>query len=149
MSYGQCKNCIFWGPPLAHAKGYCAREGAPFGNEQTGPDQGCELFEALTKKTPKKKRASPKGRTNMKDKSSGPAHANELVIGAPGWETRVVPIRNFEGPGFCVALYHCDDPVLQVVEGRVETSTDQGFVSAPACALIALLRRAGRASEEL
>jgi hypothetical protein len=43
--WGQCSGCLFWGLPYARAECYCAREGAPYGDEQTAPDQGCNLFE--------------------------------------------------------------------------------------------------------
>jgi hypothetical protein len=73
----RCGRCRFWGLPLARAAGYCAREGNPYGDEQTNPNQGCGLFAERMIET----------HTIMRDGGGAMSELSDVrnVPGAPGW----------------------------------------------------------------
>lgn len=113
-----CGRCLYHGAPYARRVHVCAREGSPYGDEETAPDQSCELFE--------------------------PDDQRERVIGAPMWSTRILPVWNEPEQGLCVTLCQNDDRVLQVVDGQVTPPAGQYLrYRVPAVAVAALLRRAG------
>lgn len=113
-----CGRCRYHGLPYARRTNVCAREGSPHGDEYTEPEQVCELFE--------------------------PDDECERVIGAPMWNTRILPVYDNPEQGLCVTLCQNDARVLQVVDGHVTPPPGEYLrYKVPAVAVAALLRRAG------